>query len=108
MGDFVIYKRDKVDGKSHDAILETLAAQGSLNPRIIRDDSYNILIYEKIISPVQNYTENDHGDFCACSGSFFYRGANGKTALSQILNDFDPDHYSPGSFLGVFTLIIKI
>ena len=107
MGDFVIYKRDKLDEKGRDAIIETLAAQSSKNPRLIRADSHNILVYEKVISPVINFTESDNGDFCASSGCFFYRGANGRTALNQILHDFDPDNYSPKSFLGVFTLIIK-
>lgn len=107
MGDFVIYKRDKVDDKRRDAIIETLAAQGSKNPRLIRADSHNILLYDKIISPVINFTENENGDFCASSGCLFYRGASGRTALNQILNDFDADHYSPHSFLGAFTLIIK-
>lgn len=107
MGDFVIYKRDKVDDKRRDSIIETLAAQGSKNPRLIRADSHNILLYDKIVSPVINFTENENGDFCASSGCLFYRGASGKTALNQILQDFDPDNYSPHSFLGVFTLIIR-
>ncbi|MEZ5757585.1 MAG: hypothetical protein R3D86_05125 [Emcibacteraceae bacterium] len=107
MGDFVIFKRDKVDDKRQKAITRCLAAQGSKNPRLIKADSYSLLIYEKIISPVVNFIENEKGDFCASSGCFFYKEKNGKAALDLFLNDFDPAAYSPHSFLGIFTIIIK-
>ena len=51
--------------------------------------------------------KNEKGNFCASSGCFFYKGKNGKSALELFLNDFDPEIYSPHSFLGIFTLIIK-
>ena len=107
MGDFVIYNRKKVSADTQAAAIKTLSAQGSKNPRILNDDSYTILIYEKSISPVCNFIQTDCGDYCISSGSFFYRGAHGITALRQFLVDFDPDHYRPNGFLGIFTLIIK-
>ncbi|MBL4601831.1 MAG: hypothetical protein JKY84_03715 [Emcibacteraceae bacterium] len=107
MGDFVLYKRSAVDENKHNAIIETLAAQGSINPRIIQDDSYTILSFEKINSPVVNFAEHNNGDYCLSSGCFFYKGLNGKNALDLFLNDFVPEHYSPHSFMGIFTLIIK-
>ncbi len=107
MGDFVIYQKDKYNGEAHEAILKTLAAQGSKNPKVIENDSYNILLYEKALSPVTNYTENKLGDFCASSGCFFYQGKNGKDALDRYLDDFDHDQFAPENVMGVFTLIIK-
>lgn len=107
MGDFVIFKRNQVNEMRQVAITRCLEAQGSKNPRSIQVDSYSILTFEKIISPVVNFIENEKGDFCASSGCFFYKGKNGKSALDLFLNDFDPDNYSPYSFLGIFTLIIR-
>lgn len=107
MGDFVIYQTNRMDKKGHQTLLETLAAQGSENPRVIKDDSYNILLFEKNAAPVVNHFKNRLGDFCASSGCFFYQGKNGKKALKAFLDDFDPDNYSPLGFMGVFTLIIK-
>lgn len=107
MGDFVLYRRAKEDEKSRAAILRTLDAQGSKNPRILTTDSYNILIFKKNVSPVTNFYENDNGDFCASSGSFFYKGNTGKSAFKNFLNGFDPERYSPYDLMGVFSLIIK-
>ncbi len=107
MGDFVIYQTKKVDEKGQQALLDTLAAQGSKNPKIIKDDSYNILLFEKNTAPVDNHFKNRQGDYCASSGCFFYKGKHGKKALKTFLDDFDPDNYSPFGFMGVFTLIVK-
>ncbi len=107
MGDFVIYQTKKVDEKGQQALLDTLAAQGSKNPKIIKDDSYNILLFEKNTAPIENHFQNRQGDFCASSGCFFYKGKHGKKALKAFLDDFDPDSYSPFGFMGVFTLIVK-
>jgi hypothetical protein len=84
-----------------------LSAQGSKNPKIIKDDSYNILIYDKYAAPTENYFKNKLADYCASSGCFFYKGNNGKKALKSFLDDFDPGNYSPIGFMGVFTLIVK-
>lgn len=107
MGDFVIYQTKKINKQGHEALLETLSAQGSINPKLIKDDSYNILLFEKNTAPVANHFKNKLGDFCASSGCFFYKGKNGKNALKTFLEDFDPEHYSPLGFMGVFTLIVK-
>lgn len=107
MGDFVICRREKTDEESQRAILRTLDAQGSKNPAILKTDSYNILIFKKSVSPLDNLYQNDNGDFCASSGCFFYKGKSGKQALENFLTDFDPEEYSPYGFLGIFSLIIK-
>ncbi len=100
-------RQKKINDTRHQAILDTLSAQGSKNPKIIKDDSYNILIYDKNAAPTENYFKNKLGDYCASSGCFFYKGNNGKKALKSFLDDFDPGNYSPIGFMGVFTLIVK-
>lgn len=107
MGDFIVYRQNKIDKAAHNAMLETLSAQGSKNPTILQDDSYSIILYDKTIAPIANFTHHNNGDFCGSSGSFFYKGQNGKAALDLFLADFNPDHYSPYGFMGVFTLIVK-
>ncbi len=107
MGDFVVYNRSKVNEHMHNAMLKTLRTQGSNNPIIINDDSYNILVFEKSISPVVNHAKNEAGDYVASSGCFFYKDQFGKPALELFLKEFEPDIYSPLGFMGVFTLIVK-
>ena len=107
MGDFVVYRQNKTSKQQHDAMLTTLSRQGSQKPHIIKDDSYNILIFPKSLSPVQNFIENKNGDYCCSSGCFFYKGQNGTQALDLFLQDFNPEKYTSLKFIGIFTLIIK-
>lgn len=107
MGDFVVYNRSIVNKQTHNAMLKTLSAQGSLNPLIIKHDSHNILIFEKNISPIVNFAKNEAGDFIASSGCFFYKHHFGNAALKLYLKEFNPNLYSPQDFLGVFTLILR-
>lgn len=107
MGDFVIYQADKFDKNAHEGILKTLSAQGSKKPKIIEHDSYQILLCKKTVSQIDNYYENSRDDFCASSGSFYYKGKASTDALEHFFNDFDPDNLSPHGFMGIFTLIIK-
>ncbi len=54
MGDFVLYRKNKISENNIKSILKTLELQGQKNPRIIEDDSYCIISFKKSISPITN------------------------------------------------------
>ena len=55
MGDFVLYRKNKIAESNIKSILKTLELQGQKNPTIIEDDSYGIISFEKSISPITNF-----------------------------------------------------
>lgn len=107
MGDFVVYRKDKMTDSRLKSIIRTLGSQGQKNPKIIEDDSYTIVSFEKSISPIKNFYQSETGDFCISSGCFFYNGLHGEDALRKFLKEFNPNKISAKEYLGTFTLIIK-
>jgi len=107
MGDFTLYHKDRMSRRKQQAALACLARQGSENPQSIEHDSYVIRFFPKQVSPLCNFAATGRGDFCGSSGAFIYKGLMGRDALLALLDDFTVDHYDPGHFNGLFTVILK-
>ncbi|MCF8474696.1 MAG: hypothetical protein K9G26_08370 [Emcibacter sp.] len=107
MGDFILYNKNKLSETKIKTTLSSLAHQGSKNPILAEHDSYVICCFPKQISPIDNIFTDDHGDFCAASGTFIYKNQMGTMALKSLLHDFNPDHYQPEDYSGIFTIILK-
>lgn len=110
MGDFILYKKDRLDQGQIDQACTTLLRQAGLKettkPHAAIYDSYGILFFDKSLSPLPNFIQEDTGDFCASSGSLIYKGLMGEEALRCLLKDYDPDQYCPEDYAGIFTVIL--
>lgn len=107
MGDFLLYHKDRIAEGAVQNALSSLSKQGSVNPRHAGHHSYVLQVFPKQKSPLDNFFEDEQGNFCGSSGCFIYKGHMGKAALTSFLADFSPDRYEPGDFSGLFTLIIR-
>lgn len=54
-------------------------------------EHFSLVVFKKKIHPIDNFYQDDNGNFVALVGTGFYNGMNGADALKGILEDFNGD-----------------
>jgi asparagine synthase (glutamine-hydrolysing) len=90
-----------------ETVAAALSEQGFNNPKIIHAADYDLYLYSKIVVKGTNIVKFDDGGFCACTGTFLYKGRIGEGALRQYYVDLDTDHVSLTDTYGAFCLIVR-
>ncbi|VAX07564.1 hypothetical protein MNBD_ALPHA03-1482, partial [hydrothermal vent metagenome] len=107
MGDFILCHKDRTSPRQVADAFSCLAEQGSENPVSVEHDGYMVAFFPKQISPAQNFTLQENGDFCGSSGTFIYKSLMGEDALRALLQDFTIEAYNPEDYSGIFTVILR-
>lgn len=113
MGGFLIVKRgmgaevEEIE-RVYRSSIDVFNEKGlSLNKKVVTPE-HIIYVFNKYRTINNNIVQFDNGDFIAVTGTMFYKGISGGSALNELFNDFSVENQSYlNNLLGNYCLIIS-
>lgn len=113
MGGFLIVKRGmgaevEETERVYSSSIDVFNKKGlSLNKKVVTPE-HIIYVFNKYRTISNNIIQFDNGDFIAVTGTMFYKGKSGESALNELFEDFSVENQSfLTSLLGNYCLIIS-
>jgi len=106
MGAFILFDQQK-HAEKRSALDEAMKRACLPEPLEISAGCWTLLLNGKISGAEPQIVQFDNGDFCAATGTLFYRGLFGRDALEEIYQQNDPNDLKADDFDGNFTVILK-
>ena len=108
MGAFFIIGRRT--GEDHDArvaaMRESLTLQGFAAPTLFQGAYGTVAVFPKQEAGDTNCHCGENGDFAFATGTLFYKGLYGASALRRIVSEADEEGFDPQALRGAFCLVI--
>lgn len=105
MGLFILSRRERPD-PLQPAWLAAHRRHGFREPLRLTAGDWRLDLFGALNGLGPQLVQRDNGDFAACTGVFFYRGARGTAGLGPLLDDFDGERFPWSGSRGHFAVIV--
>ena len=105
MGLFILSRRERPD-PLQPAWLAAHRRHGFREPLRLTAGDWRLDLFGALNGLGPQLVQRDNGDFAACTGVFFYRGARGTAGLESLLDDFDGERFPWSGSRGHFAVIV--
>ena len=105
MGLFILSRRERPD-PLQPAWLAAHRRHGFRDPLRLTAGDWRLDLFGALNGLGPQFVQRDNGDFAACTGVLFYRGARYEAGLARLLDDFDGRRFPWAHARGHFAAIV--